>query len=126
MDVEEALKVVEALAEGVNPETGELLPSESCFNSPRVIRAMYAAKEALSGSIRIAERISKRPAKAGRSWSEAEDQQLANSFDAGSSVDQLAEDHGRTKGAIAARLVRIGKIKERDQAYNTERNESET
>ncbi|EGU61756.1 hypothetical protein VINI7043_21551 [Vibrio nigripulchritudo ATCC 27043] len=35
------LEIVEALANGINPQTGEVLPSESPYNSPDVIRALF-------------------------------------------------------------------------------------
>lgn len=57
----------------------------------------------------------KRPARAGQTWGKEESQQLAKLFDEGWSVDRLAVAHERTPVAIAARLVQIGKIAERDQ-----------
>jgi hypothetical protein len=38
----EAKEIIEALANGINPETGEILPAQSNFNSPQVIRALFA------------------------------------------------------------------------------------
>jgi hypothetical protein len=52
----------------------------------------------------------KPPAQAGKPWSRAEDSELADAFDAGRSIRELAEDHARTEGAIRSRLVRLGKL----------------
>ena len=47
MDISQAREIVEALANGINPITGEILSKESCFNEPDVIRALFAATEEL-------------------------------------------------------------------------------
>ena len=56
------------------------------------------------------------PAFAGSKWSEEESQLVARQFDSGMSIEQIAQNHKRTKGAIAARLVRLGKVSSRDEA----------
>ena len=52
MEFEQALEVIEALAEGVNPESGELFADESYLRNPRVMRALEAAKESLTQSLK--------------------------------------------------------------------------
>ena len=49
---------------------------------------------------------------AGRSWRPDEEQQLLEEYDAGLPVEQIARRHGRTAGAIEARLSELGR---RDQ-----------
>ncbi|WP_230854109.1 hypothetical protein [Vibrio campbellii] len=46
-------KVIEALANGTNPITGEALPSESLYNEPIVIRAMFAVLQDLKQSSKV-------------------------------------------------------------------------
>lgn len=113
----EAKKIVEALADGVDPETGEVLPGQSEFNSPQVIRALFVAVKALERVAKRVDRASSLPSNAGRSWSDDEDNELLVAFDSGIPVKKLAAHHGRTKGAIAARLVRLGRIKDRAEVY---------
>ena len=48
----------------------------------------------------------------GRSWRPDEEQQLLEEYDAGLPVEQIARRHGRTAGAIEARLSELGR---RDQ-----------
>ncbi|WP_300312188.1 hypothetical protein [uncultured Psychrobacter sp.] len=48
-------------------------------------------------------------ANVGTLWSDDEDQQLAKSFDNGSSISTLMTQHGRTRGSINSRLVSLGK-----------------
>ena len=112
----EAKEIIEALANGINPETGEILPAQSNFNSPQVIRALFAATKALERAVKRAERNDTLPTNAGRSWSEIEDKELLASFDAGAPVKKIAAKHGRTLGAIASRLVRLGRINDRSDA----------
>ena len=48
-------------------------------------------------------------ANAGAPWSKEEDDELIREFDAKISIAELVKKHGRTKGAINSRLVRLGK-----------------
>ncbi len=112
----EAKEIIEALANGINPETGEILPAQSNFNSPQVIRALFAATKALESAVKLVERNDSLPSNAGRSWSEIEDKELIACFDAGAPVKNIATKHRRTFGAIASRLVRLGRIKDRAEA----------
>ncbi|MBK6637275.1 MAG: hypothetical protein IPH08_16790 [Rhodocyclaceae bacterium] len=108
----EAKKIIDALANGIDPETGEILLSQSTFNSPQVIRALFVAASALERAARRADRDNSLPNNAGRSWSEEEDKQLLVIFDSGTPVKEIAARHGRTLGAITSRLVRLGRIKD--------------
>jgi hypothetical protein len=109
----EAKKIIDALANGIDPETGEILPSESTFNSPQVIRALFVAVAALDRAVKREERNGSLPDNAGRAWSDEEDKELLVIFDAGTPAKEIAAKHGRTLGAIASRLVRLGRIKDR-------------
>jgi hypothetical protein len=108
----EAKKIIDALANGIDPETGEILPSQSTFNSPQVIRALFVAVSALDKAARRADRDTALPKNAGRSWSDEEDKQFLIIFDSGTPVKEIASRHGRTLGAISSRLVRLGRIKD--------------
>ncbi|PKM36750.1 MAG: hypothetical protein CVV06_09435 [Gammaproteobacteria bacterium HGW-Gammaproteobacteria-10] len=112
----EAKKIIDALANGIDPETGEILSEQSTFNRPQVIRALFVAIKALDSAAKRAERTKSLPDNAGRSWSEKEDQELLTLFDSRVPIKDIAQKHGRTQGAIAARLVRLGRIKDRADA----------
>ena len=112
----EAQQIIDTLAKGVDPETGEVLPPDSCLNSPHIIRALFFASKALDSVIRKAETNDGRPGKAGKPWSEVEDEQLLKAFDAGATVHDLASIHERSAGGITSRLVRLGRITERSEA----------
>jgi hypothetical protein len=112
MNIEVALKIITALSEGVNPDTGEVLSDQSSFNNPQTIRALFLAKESLEKSLKSEKRKGDLPINAGKPWGPEEDAELASRFESGIDINQLPELHGRTKGSINARLVRLGKINE--------------
>lgn len=47
MQAVEAKRIIEALATGIDPITGEVLPDDSPVNEPQVIRALFTAANAL-------------------------------------------------------------------------------
>ena len=124
MTDEQALRVIQALADGADPFTGEALPTGSLWHNAEVVRAFFRAAELLERSVGREARQGKLPAKAGQAWSKEESDELGRRFDQGWAVERLAEAHERTRGAIAARLVRIGKIKERDEVLQMDRSDS--
>ncbi|HEY0686408.1 MAG TPA: hypothetical protein VGD45_28985 [Steroidobacter sp.] len=112
MDDNKALAIVSALANGVNPQTGEMFEIDSPYQSVDVIRALYVAVRALEMTARTRARANRgrMPANAGKPWSEQEDRELLEKFDAGRSVPELAQAHDRTMAGIQARLERHGRL----------------
>ena len=110
MEIQEALKIMKALADGVNPETGEVLPSDLVCQNPQNVRALHRAVGALEY---LEERERNRrllPKNAGKPWSPLEDAQVCDELRSGSDFQQIARTHSRTVASIVARLVRIGKV----------------
>ena len=110
MDSAQALAVVRSLANGVDPESGEVFPAESAYQRPRVVRALYEAATALERIDRFDRRRSQMPPKTGEPWTEEEDRKLLAAFDAGRALQELASAHERTMGAVRARLLKYGRI----------------
>lgn len=111
MTPEEAKQIIDVLAAGVDPATGEVLPEDNALNSSHVIRALFIASKALERMMAKPARPSAAaPGKAGKSWSEDEDQRLLAGFDDGTPVATLALAHERSSGAITSRLVRLGRL----------------
>ena len=114
MEREQTLRILNALANGVHPATGEQFAADSPYQHPDTVRALCAAVRALDGSAAPAAVTERRPAPpqsgAGSRWSEEEEQRLVSAFDAGRTIDALAQAHNRTRAAIEARLVRLGKL----------------
>lgn len=122
----EAKQVIEVLAKGIDPATGEVLPEDSPLNSPHVIRALFLAAKALELQAGKRERSASastttkppatKPANAGKAWTEDESQRLAAAFNAGASVADLVKVHQRTTGAITSRLVKLGLMQPSEDA----------
>jgi len=110
MDQAQALAVVRSLANGVDPESGEVFPPESAYQRPQVVRALYEAAAALERIERFERRKAQMPQKTGEPWSEDEDRKLLAAFDAGRALQELAATHERTMGAVRARLLKYGRI----------------
>ncbi len=110
MEIKEALRIMRALADGVNPETGEAFMADAVYQNAPVVRAFHRAVGALE-YLQERERSRKTPpAKAGKSWSRAEDQQVCEELRRGIDFHQIAKTHNRTIGSIVARLVKLGKM----------------
>ena len=110
MDQSQALAVVRSLANGVDPESGEIFPPESAYQRPLVVRALYEAAAALERMERFQRRKSQLPQKTGEPWSEEEDRRLLAAFDSGRALQELAAAHERTMNAVRARLLKYGRI----------------
>lgn len=114
MDTSEALPVIESLASGNDPVSGERFPDESPLHDPFVIRALFTALRALE---RPGKEIApSRLGRAGESWSDAEDEQVIRKFRAGITFNEIARSHQRSRGAIVSRLVRLGEIERKTAA----------
>ena len=50
METQAARQIIDTLAQGVHPVTGEVMPDDSRYNAPPVIRALVAASRALEGT----------------------------------------------------------------------------
>jgi hypothetical protein len=107
MEIQEAIKVIRALADGVNPATSELLKDDSACRNPQAVMALNRALAAL---VTEQQRALKKPAGAGRYWSRTEDKQVCDELHKGMNFDEIAKTHNRTVGSIIVRLVKLGKM----------------
>jgi hypothetical protein len=110
MDEVTALKLIDTLANGVNPVTGELLAPDSPCQQPDVVRALCLAARALDERRQRSERQRGLPANVGKSWTSAEDEALIAEFHAGKKLGELAVLHQRTQTGIQARLEKLGLV----------------
>ena len=110
MDAAQALAVVRSLANGIDPESGEVFPPESVYQRPQVVRALYSAAAALEHAEHTERRKAQLPQKTGEPWSEDEDRKLLAAFDAGRALQELASAHERTTVGVRARLVKYGRL----------------
>lgn len=118
MDIIRAKEILNCLADGVNPTTGEVLPPDDSCNQAEVIRAFYTVLAAIPDVLDPISNIEKpkkpQPENTGKPWTEEDDKTLAMMFDEGKTRKEMCSFFKRSTGGIAARLVRIGKIPDRD------------
>ena len=112
MELQIARQIIDTLAQGIHPVTGEVMPEDSPYNAPPVIRALFAVSQALDGHVATgAPRARKElPPNAGKPWAPSEDGKLESAFAAGIDVRDIAQELGRTSWAVEARLVKLGKL----------------
>ncbi len=121
MDIAYAKELLEMLADGVDPRTGEVLSDGDSCNQPDVIRALHLAVVVLEKAEKAEKREKNLPENAGKPWSQEADDRLIQMFEEGFSNKDICNEFKRTEGAIASRLARLGKIQDRDEFRNRNR-----
>lgn len=109
MDETKALSIVSALANGVNPQTGEVFAPDSPYQTADVVRALFLAAQVLESRPRAKTKAAV-PDNAGKPWGSEEDERLLKAFDAGTLIPELARAHARTPAGIQARLEKHGRL----------------
>lgn len=107
MDIMRAKELLSALADGIDPFTGELFPRDHVCNHPDIIRALHQI-------LASTQEIKKSPSapNAGKPWMQAEQDKLVDEFHAGMKISAIAKEHGRSRGAIESKLSHLGLIEE--------------
>lgn len=113
MNIERAEGFLKSLAEGIDPLTGEVLPQNHVCNQPEMIRALYCVLGELDRAKAKPEKT--QPPNAGKPWTPEDNAHLCQMFDEGATRREMCEHFKRSRGAIDARLVRLGKIDSRDE-----------
>ena len=114
MRARQALSILSALADGIDPNSGEVFDDASPYNQPNVIRALNLAVTLVERELeRDGPRFDPNAAlhrNRGELWTRAEDAELTAAFRAGESTNRMALLHGRTPSAIYARLTHLGLV----------------
>ncbi len=119
MEIRKAQSIVKTLAQGVDPNTGEVFAPDSPYNQPKVIRALFtvhdfvrqAKKPRMSASEKRQENLDLgRPGNYGLPWKDDDRSQVATGFEEGKTIEELATTLERTQGAIRAELIRQGLV----------------
>jgi hypothetical protein len=111
MELQAARQIIDTLSQGIHPVTGEVMPEDSPYNAPPVIRALFAVSQAIDSHVAVSARPRREsPPNAGKPWSADEDDKLESAFAAGIDVRDIAQEMGRTPWAVEARLAKLGKI----------------
>jgi hypothetical protein len=110
MELQEALEILQRLADGFDPIANQPLLKDNPCQHPQVIRALYTVIQEVQPRNEPDEDTTQPPGQAGKLWSEEEEAALLRDFGAGASLAELAKRHGRTTKAIYGRLYRLGKV----------------
>ena len=114
MDTARAIEIVRALADGRDPATGHQFPPDSPYQQADTVRALHVALEAMEkgNQQRAARPVDPNKPKVGTAWTPEEETRLSEAFAAQKPIPEIAAAHGRTKGAITSRLVKLGLIQD--------------
>lgn len=110
MEIQRAKELLYILADGINPLTGEVLHGSDSCNQVDIVRALHAVLMELDK--KPLKKQPNQPENAGKPWTSDEEAQLLYEYRSGIKTSELAKIHKRTKGSIAARLVKLGEINE--------------
>jgi hypothetical protein len=119
MEIRKAQSIVKTLAQGVDPNTGEVFAPDSPYNQPKVIRALFtvhdfvrqAKKPRMSAGEKRQENLDLgRPGNYGLPWKDDDRSQVATGFEERKTIEELATTLERTQGAIRAELIRQGLV----------------
>lgn len=113
MDIERAKELLTALSDGVNPLTGEVLSENDSCNQLEIVRALNTVLRVLDSQTKKSNHSA--PENAGKPWTKEDEEILGEMFEAGCKRKEICNHFKRSSGAIAARLVKMGKISERDE-----------
>lgn len=112
MDINRAKEIIKSLAEGIDPTTGEVLASDHVCNQGEVVRALYVALEMMG------KKKQNQPENAGKPWTAEDENMLRELFTSGAPKKDICKKLKRTETGVAARLVHMGIIDNRDMFRN--------
>ena len=101
---EELIVYLEAILNSVDPDTGEFLGEDHVINSAKMQELLALAYNTLSNKI---ERQKNKPEKAGKPWTEEENEQLKKEFEQKLDIKEIVKNHQRSKRAISLQLLKL-------------------
>ncbi len=98
-----AIHVLDRLANGVHPMTGEIFAADSPYNDPTVIRSLFFALQHLQHAT-----LDKRRKHHERAWTLDQQQFVADAYREGASLIYIGKTLKRSRSSIRSELVRQG------------------
>lgn len=121
MNQEKIVTIIEALANGIDPITGEMLPDNSPYNQPEVIRALFQVTK-LIPKVKKSKRTTEQkqqenlekglPKNFGLAWLEDDINSVINQYKSNITIDDIAEEQARKSSSIIGLLKKQGTITE--------------
>jgi hypothetical protein len=116
VELDEALRIVRALADGLDPQTGKECASNSLVRNAQVVIALHRAVGAMEAQSERDRTKKMQPGNAFRWWSKAEEAQVCKELQDGLDLVDIARKHNRTVPAVVTRLIKLGKISPQKKA----------
>ena len=111
MTNETAREILQIMAKGINPITGEILPDDHLCNYPEVARALCLAIQSLSVDSPVTDLpVNKKNGKlnAGRPWTKEDLRELEQLYLAGASMDDICKQLQRRERGVQKQLEYLG------------------
>ncbi|MFW5872483.1 MAG: hypothetical protein ACOCVN_00700 [bacterium] len=108
IDKNKTIEILNLLANGIDPMSGEIFPANSPYQQAEVVRALFNAC-ALLKDVKV-KKPKEIPPRQGTPWAEEEDKKLAIAFQDNTPIKELANIHQRSTGAIKSRLQKHGLV----------------
>ena len=104
---EEKLQAIDALINGVDPITGEILEEDHLINEDIVKALLLTAQTAIT---KRQERENSKKPSAGARWTDEEDQQLVEEYRNKMPIKEIAEKHERSESSIRSRIIKLALV----------------
>lgn len=125
VDQDRAFSIIDALANGIDPSTGESFPEDSPYNNPEVIRALFFVlrnqpmQKKQKKSLEEKQRNNVEnglPKNFGLPWTDKSVQYVINQYHASISIDKIAQEVDRKPSSIVG-LLKKNEIITEEQAF---------
>lgn len=121
MHQEKTISIIEGLANGIDPITGEVLPNDSPYNHPEVIRALFHVISLIPKAKKPKRTIEQKqednlekglPKNYGLPWNESDVQLVISNYNTNISIEVIANQMARKPSSIIGLLKKHGVISE--------------
>lgn len=111
MTAAEAREILQAMLDGADPVTGEILPQEHICNYPEVMRALQMAISSMADVRHASAKVRKNGRlNAGRVWTVGDISELELLFSAGAAMDEMCRQLQRRERGVKKQLAALGLI----------------